>query len=65
MSLRDFERRVAAATGEDLSTIRGRGFSPLSFAPVGEECREPLVMDWEASASHYADPFPVRRPRAA
>jgi hypothetical protein len=66
MSQQEFDRRVAAATGEALSTIRRRGFGPLSFGPVGDECREPLVLDWEQGRdSGRVAPFRHRTAKAA
>jgi hypothetical protein len=46
MTQRQFDSAVARATGESLSTIRHRGFSPLGSTTL-EDDREPLVMDWD------------------
>jgi len=46
MTQADIDRQVARATGEDLSTIAGMGFVPLT--PVPYECdRPPLTVDWD------------------
>ncbi len=44
MSQRDLNRAIAQATGEDLSTIIGMGFSELTPFPIE---REPHVLDWD------------------
>jgi hypothetical protein len=57
MTQRQLNRAVARATGEQLSTIRGMGFSPL--APLPDEFeREPLVVDWDQPDSPRPGYFP-------
>lgn len=49
MTKSEFRRAVAQATGESLSTIKQRGFSPLSFDPPepdGDD-HEPAALDWD------------------
>lgn len=41
-------RAVAQATGESLSTIKHRGFGPLTFdLPDDDDKREPVTLDWD------------------
>ncbi len=48
MKKSDFRRAVAHATGESLSTIKQRGFSPLSFdLPDDRDDHEPVALDWD------------------
>ncbi len=42
MTQRELERELALATGESLSTIRGRGFSVVEPPDL-----EPLTVDWD------------------
>lgn len=44
MTQRDLNRSVARATGEDISTIAGMGFVPLTPFPVEHE---PTFVDWD------------------
>jgi hypothetical protein len=46
MTQSQFDRAVAQATGEEVSTIRRMGFSPLGSLP-DEDNRQPLVLDWD------------------
>lgn len=58
---RDLERAVAHQTGEDLRTIRRRGFSvidlqELDFDPE-PNLREPLMLDWDDVLMQHGDRF--------
>ena len=44
MTQNDLNRAVAVATGETVSEIAQRGFSPLTDPPYE---REPLTIDWD------------------
>jgi hypothetical protein len=53
MSQQDLERELAAATGEDLRTIRRRGFqlmTPLSVYDPEDDV-ESQVYDWDQQAA--------------
>ena len=66
----DFERELAAATGESLVTLRARGFDLEPLIDHDEpDDREPLVVDWDCydrylSTNFFAMPAHERR-RAA
>lgn len=50
MTKSEFRRAVAQATGESLSTIKRRGFSPLSFDLPNDDDggdHEPVAIDWD------------------
>jgi hypothetical protein len=49
MTKSEFRRAVARATGESLSTIKNRGFSPLSFELPHDDGddHEPVALDWD------------------
>lgn len=66
MSQQDLDRRVAAATGEGLGTIRRRGFSVMTTdLPGDSDCGPPQSIDWDSVAALGSeDAFP-RRLRAA
>jgi len=60
MTQTDIDRQVARATGEDLSTIAGMGFVPLT--PVPYECdRPPLTVDWDEMDRGRMGLLPGRR----
>jgi hypothetical protein len=49
MKKSEFRRAVAQATGESMSTIKQRGFSPLSFDLPDDDGNdhEPVAIDWD------------------
>jgi len=49
MTKSEFRRAVAHATGESMSTIKRRGFSPLSFDLPDQDGddHEPVALDWD------------------
>lgn len=64
MTQADIDRQVAAATGEDISTISGMGFVPLLSVPYETE-RRPLTVDWDALDRQRVGIFPARRHHVA
>ncbi|MCE9555416.1 MAG: hypothetical protein K8T91_18860 [Planctomycetes bacterium] len=58
----DLDRAVARVTGEDLSTIAGMGFVPLTSVPYETE-RSPLTVDWDELDAQRTGYFPKRRAR--
>jgi hypothetical protein len=57
MTQRDFNRQVARATGEFISTIANMGFVPLTARPVEIE-RRPLIVDWDQLHNSRESYFP-------
>jgi hypothetical protein len=55
MTQREFERELARATGETVSTLRSRGFSLLE-TPASE----PRMVDWDAIDEERVGLFPAR-----
>ena len=58
---RALDREIAQQTGEDLRTIRGRGFSVIDlqeqdFDPEAN-LREPLMFDWDEVLPHHSARF--------
>lgn len=50
MTRSEFRRAVSQATGESLSTIKHRGFSPLTFDLPNDDDgndHEPVALDWD------------------
>ncbi|MCE9553852.1 MAG: hypothetical protein K8T91_10830 [Planctomycetes bacterium] len=62
MTQADIDRQVARATGEDISTITGMGFVPLTDVPYEAE-RSPLTVDWDEQDRRRIGMFPGRRVR--
>lgn len=60
MTQADLDRQISRRTGESLSVIRGRGFSPLTPVPYESESR-PNVVDWDEMDSQRTGVFPSRR----
>lgn len=58
----DLDRAVARATGEDLATIAGMGFVPLTSIPHEAE-RRPLTVDWDLLDAQRTGLFPKSRGR--
>ena len=56
----DLDRQIARRTGEELSTIRGMGFVPLTAVPI--ECEaQPSTVDWDELEAQRVGLFPGRR----
>ena len=60
MTQADIDRQVARATGEDISTISGMGFVPLTSMPYESE-RRPLTVDWDELDRRRLGIFPQRQ----
>ena len=58
MTQAELNREVVAATGESMSTVRHRGFVPLTAMPY-ERGRDPLVVDWDELEQQRAILHPV------
>jgi hypothetical protein len=59
MTQAEIDRQVAAATGEDASTIAEMGFVPLAPIPFERE-RRPLTVDWDEVDQRRLGLFPRR-----
>ena len=58
MKQAELNRKIAALTGESLTTIRNLGFVPLTSVPY-ERDRDPLVVDWDEVEQQRAILYPV------
>lgn len=57
MKKSEFRRAVAQATGESMSTIKQRGFSPLSFDLPDQDGDDqgPVAFDWDTQQPMKVD----------
>ena len=63
---RDLSAAVARSTGEDVRTIRSRGFQPLTFEPSDQFDPESYCIDWDAAdAARNVAAFPQHQARPA
>ena len=62
MTQADLDRQIARRTGENISTIRGMGFVPLTSIPIEAE-HKPQVVDWDELDEQRTGLFPGRQIR--
>ena len=63
---RDLSAAVARRTGEDVRTIRSRGFQPLTFEPSDQIDPEAFTIDWDqADAERNVAAFPQHKAHPA
>jgi hypothetical protein len=60
MTRRQFELELSRATGESISIIRSRGFTPVEPPDL-----EPLVVNWDEVQAERMGLFPARQRRQA
>ena len=63
----NFDAAIARRTGDELHTIRSRGFQPVTFdQPDDQDDPEAYCVDWDAAESdRHVAAFPLHRARPA